>query len=160
MAFWELFLALHCALCFQWLLFLSLFFYFRMSTYYFVFSLLFVMFLHIHIYMLVPLSPLLYISYFFSFPCLYQGLSLSPFPSPSFLLHNMYNMYLSNPRPEHTTGDSGRRGARRGGRGQASQNRTPTGRFAKKPTVLLSPQGIVNNCPERLFTSTNKGNSM
>ena len=45
------------------------------------------------------------------------------------------------------------------GRGEAEQNRTPTGRVALKPTVALALQGIVNNCPERPFASTNKGKS-
>ena len=34
---------------------------------------------------------------------------------------------------------------------------TPTGRSAQKSTVPLAPQGIEDNCRERLFGSTNKG---
>ena len=64
--------------------------------------------------------------------------------------------YLSNPKPEHTSGGSGRRGARRGG--GAGLDGVPTGRVAKKPTVPLAPRGIVNNCPQPLVASTNKGN--
>ena len=72
---------------------------------------------------------------------------------------------LSNPKPEHTTGGPGRRCARRGGgarpgRGGAGQNRVPTGRVARKPTVSLAPLGVVDNCPERLFARTNKGHPM
>ena len=39
-------------------------------------------------------------------------------------------------------------------------NRVPTFRSARKPTVPLALQGTVNNCSERLFASTNKGNPM
>ena len=58
---------------------------------------------------------------------------------------------------------AGRGGAAHGGaagRGGAGQDGTPTGRFAQEPTVHLAPQGIEDNCPERQFGSTNKGNSM
>ena len=48
-------------------------------------------------------------------------------------------MNLSSPKPGHTTGESGRRSAQQTvGRGEAGQT--------------------VNNCSERLFASTNKGN--
>ena len=50
-------------------------------------------------------------------------------------------MYLSNPKLEHTTSGSGRRGARRGGvawRGRAEQN-------ADVSSVLLALQSIVEN---------------
>ena len=46
------------------------------------------------------------------------------------------------------------------GCGGAEQNKTPTGMVAQKPTVPLALQSIVDNCPERLFASTNKGNPM
>ena len=46
------------------------------------------------------------------------------------------------------------------GRGGTGQDRTPTGRFAQDTTVPLAPQGIEDNCPERLLGSTNKGNPM
>ena len=46
------------------------------------------------------------------------------------------------------------------GRGGAGQNRMPTGRVAEKPTVPLALHNIVDNCPERSFASTNKGNPM
>ena len=46
------------------------------------------------------------------------------------------------------------------GRGGTGQNGTPTGRFAQDITDPLAPQCIVDNCPERLLGSTNKGNPM
>ena len=63
---------------------------------------------------------------------------------------------LSNPKIEHTSGGSGRRGARRSGR--AGLDGVPTGRVAKKPTVPVAPRGIVNNIPQALVASTNKEN--
>ena len=52
-----------------------------------------------------------------------------------------FEIDLSSPKPGHTTGGSGRRGARRSivGRGEAGQNRVPTFRSARKPTVPLPP---------------------
>ena len=68
---------------------------------------------------------------------------------------------LSSPKPGHTTGGSGRHGAvRAAGRGDAGQNKVPTFRWPWKPTALLALQRTVNNCFERLFASTNKGNPM
>ena len=46
------------------------------------------------------------------------------------------------------------------GCGRAGQNKMPTGRVAQKPTVRQALQVIVDNCPERPFASTNKGNPM
>ena len=40
----------------------------------------------------------------------------------------------------------------------AEQDGTSTGRFAQETTVPLAFQGIEDNCPERLFGSTNKRN--
>ena len=58
----------------------------------------------------------------------------------------------------HITGGSGRRGARRGGgarRSQAEQDVDGSGGpEANRP---LSTQGILDNCPERPFASTNIG---
>ena len=72
-----------------------------------------------------------------------------------------FEIDLPSPKPEQTTGGSGRHGARRTvGRGEAGQNRVPTFRSARKATVPLALQGTVNNCSERLFASTNKGNPM
>ena len=68
---------------------------------------------------------------------------------------------LSSPKPGHTRGGSGRHGARRTvGRGEAGQNRLPTFRSAQEANVPPALQGAVNNCSERLFASTNKGNPM
>ena len=67
-------------------------------------------------------------------------------------------MNLSNTKPGHTTGGSGQRGARQAGRSGAGQNRTPTCRVAQKTTVSLALQGILDNCSESCFGSTNKGN--
>ena len=70
-------------------------------------------------------------------------------------------VYLSSPKPGHTTGASGRHGAQRtAARGEARQNRVPTFRSARKATIPLALQGTVNDCSERLFASTNKGNPM
>ena len=72
-----------------------------------------------------------------------------------------FNFYLSIPKPGHTTGGSGRHGAgRTAGRGNAGQNKVPTFRSPWKPTAPLALQRTVNNCPGRLFASTNKGNPM
>ena len=46
------------------------------------------------------------------------------------------------------------------GRSGTGQDRTPTGRFAQDTTDPFAPQGIVDNCPQRLLGSTNKGNPM
>ena len=68
---------------------------------------------------------------------------------------------LSSPKPGHRTGGSGRQGAgRTAGRGDAGQNKVPTLRWPWKPTAPLALQRTVNNCSERLFASTNKGNPM
>ena len=80
--------------------------------------------------------------------------------------------YLSNPKPRHTAGGSGRRtagwrrgGAQRGGagrggmrRGGAGQGRPPAGRFAQETTNPHVLHGIEDNCPERLSGCTNKRN--
>ena len=74
---------------------------------------------------------------------------------------NMVYRSLSNPKPGHTTGRAGR--AAHGGvagRSGARQFGTPTDPFAQKTTDHPAPQGIEDNCPERLFGSTNKGNLM
>ena len=87
-------------------------------------------------------------------PAVCPGFGLDMFPGHA--LHD-----LSSPKPGHTTGGSGRHGARRtAGRGDAGQNKVPTFRSAWKPTAPLALQGTVNNCSERLFASTNKGNPM
>ena len=44
------------------------------------------------------------------------------------------------------------------GHGRARQNWTPTDRVAQKLCVPLAIQSIVDSCPERPFSSTNKGN--
>ena len=68
---------------------------------------------------------------------------------------------LSISKPGHTTGVSGRRGARLGGgAGQGGAGRDADGRFAQETTVPLAPQTIEDNCPDRLSGSTNKGNPM
>ena len=67
---------------------------------------------------------------------------------------------LSSPKPGHTTGGSGRGGAQRGGRGGAGRAGTPAGQIAQETTVPLAHQGIEDNCPGRLFGSTNKRNPM
>ena len=46
------------------------------------------------------------------------------------------------------------------GQGGAGQDGTPTGRFAQETTDPLAPQSIEDNCPERLFGSTNNRNPM
>ena len=72
---------------------------------------------------------------------------------------HLFFWYLSNPKPEHTTGGAGRRGAQRGGGARrAGQNRTPTCRVAHKPADSPARQSIVENYLERPFASTNKGN--
>ena len=69
--------------------------------------------------------------------------------------------YLSSPKPGHTAGGSGRHGAgRKAGRGDAGQKKVPTFRSPWKPTAPLARQRTVNNCSERLFASTNRGNPM
>ena len=60
--------------------------------------------------------------------------------------------HLSNPKPGHTEGGSGR-GARRGG---ARQDGTPTEQFAQEISDPRTPQGIEETSPERFFRSTNK----
>ena len=94
-----------------------------------------------------------------------QGADISVNPEasyssgPSVLGHALHD--LSSPKPGHTTGASGRHGARRtAGQGEARQNRVLTFRSARKATIPLAFQGTVNNCSERLFASTNKGNPM
>ena len=68
---------------------------------------------------------------------------------------------LSSPKPGHTTGGSGQHVVgRTAGRGDAEQNKVPTFRWPWKPTAPLALQRTVNNCSERLFASTNKGNPM
>ena len=67
-----------------------------------------------------------------------------------------WNMHLSNPKPRHTTGRPGRRGARRGGgakRGWVERNAVGTIRPGNKPPSC-SPANR-EHCPERLFGSTN-----
>ena len=72
-----------------------------------------------------------------------------------------FYLNLSSPKPGHTTGGSGRHGARRtAGRGDARQNKVPTFRWSWKPTAPLTLQRTVKNCPERLFARTNKENPM
>ena len=69
-----------------------------------------------------------------------------------------YIQYVSNPKPGHTTGGSGRGGARRGG-----ENWTPTSHVAQETTVPFALQGfkgIVDNAPERFFGSTVTRNPM
>ena len=76
-------------------------------------------------------------------------------------INNIHNNNLSSPKPGHTTGGSGRRSAQRTvGRGEAGQTKVPTFRSAPKAAVPLALQGTVNNCTERLYASTNKGNPM
>ena len=58
---------------------------------------------------------------------------------------------------------AGRGGAAHGGaamRDGAGQDGTSTGRFAQETTDPLALKGIEDNCPERLFASTNKQNPM
>ena len=99
---------------------------------------------------------MLYLFYFYMLIFLDIFLSLIH----SLLLQNIH-IYLSSPKPRHTTGGSVRRGARRTtGRGRAGQNREPTFRSAREATVPLALQGTMNNCSERLFAITNKGNPM
>ena len=69
-------------------------------------------------------------------------------------------IHLSNPKPGHTTGGSGRSGARRGsGSNGVGQDGTPTDPFALKKTVPFAFQcfpSIENNCPGGFFGNTNK----
>ena len=66
---------------------------------------------------------------------------------------------MSSPKLGHTTGGSGRSGARRGGgAGRVGQDGTPTERFAQETAVPCAPQGAIYNCLERPFRSTNNGN--
>ena len=69
--------------------------------------------------------------------------------------------HLSGPKPGYTTGGSGRGGARRGGGagpGRAGRDADGSLRLGgNRPSCL---QGIVDNCPERLFRSTNTVNSI
>ena len=58
---------------------------------------------------------------------------------------------LSSPKPGHTTGGSGRGGARAGRLGGAGQDRTPTHRSAQDTTDPLADQGFAQTCPERFF---------
>ena len=46
------------------------------------------------------------------------------------------------------------------GRGGTGHDRTPTSLFARGTNDSLAPQGILDNCPERPFGSTDKGNPM
>ena len=65
---------------------------------------------------------------------------------------------LTVPKPGHTTGGSGRRGARRGGgveRGWAGRDADGSA-IAQETTVPLALQTIEDNCPERFFGNTNK----
>ena len=48
----------------------------------------------------------------------------------------------------------------RGGRRGAGQDRTLPGRFALETTDPLVLQSIEDNCPRRLFASTNKRNTI
>ena len=60
-------------------------------------------------------------------------------------------------------GRLGRGGGWRGGwarRGGAGQDGTPMGRSAQEMTDPLARKGIEDNCPERLFGSTDKRNPM
>ena len=80
---------------------------------------------------------------------------------PGFARGMFLVLHFSNPKPGHTTGGSGRPGARRAaGRGRAGQDGMPTGRFAQETTVPLAPSTVEDNCFERPPGSTNKGNPM
>ena len=77
------------------------------------------------------------------------------------LRENNCRTHLSSPKPEHTTHGSRRHDAgRTAGRGDAGQNKVPTFRSLWKPTAPLAIQRTVNECSERLFASTNKGNPL
>ena len=70
-------------------------------------------------------------------------------------MHEYDYRYWSSPEPGLTTGRSDRREARRtAGPGAAGQNRVLTFRSARKPTVPLALQVILNKCSERLLAST------
>ena len=67
--------------------------------------------------------------------------------------------YSSNPKPEHTTGGSGRGGGVAGRRGGAGLGRTPTDRFAQETTDSRTPSrswlltsGSVPICPRKPFS--------
>ena len=66
-------------------------------------------------------------------------------------------VYLSSPKPGHTTGRSGTHGAEwTAGQGNAGRNKVTTFRSPLEQTALVAFQHNVKNCPERFFTSTNK----
>ena len=66
---------------------------------------------------------------------------------------------MSNPKPEHTTGESGRRGARqRGGVERGRVRGDADGLVRRKTTVPFPREGIVYNCPERLLRGNEQTN--
>ena len=70
-------------------------------------------------------------------------------------------IHLSSPKPGHTTGGSGQGGARReGGAGRDRAGRDADKSVRQGSTVLHTPQGIEQTCPERLLRITNKRNSI
>ena len=82
------------------------------------------------------------------------------------MAHQLVDAFLDLPCRIQNTNipRAGRGGAANGEaarRGGAGQDGTPTGRFAQEKTVLfVAFQGIVDNCPERLFGSTEKRTPM
>ena len=72
----------------------------------------------------------------------------------SFLVESKTRTYV--PR----AGGGGAAHGEAAGPGGAGQDGMPAGRFAQETTDPLAYQGIEDNCPERLFGSTNKRNPM
>ena len=69
--------------------------------------------------------------------------------------------HLSNPKPGHTTGRSGRGGARRGGEGERGWvGREGVGSIWKGDNPPSCLPANRRRCPGRLFGSTNKRNPM
>ena len=66
------------------------------------------------------------------------------------------NVYLSNPKPGHTTGWSGRGGARRGGGAERSWvGRDAVGSIRPGDNPPSCPPAYREQCPERFFGHTN-----
>ena len=67
------------------------------------------------------------------------------------------NYRVQNPNTPHARRVRAAHGGAAGHGGAGQKDGMPTVRSAQKTTVPVSPQSIVDNCPERLFGSTNKG---